>query len=372
MMEKIALTPEHFWDKRTTKEVYRKKQELVQLLCFYYDVAQQRKQKFGSAEFQISLLSLRSLVRDYQPAFNFFFEVVKKGYRFSSDEKELTTVVPKKLDFEIENNYKFEPEEMPNGGVISKVNILQDPNLVRDVIKAGLFQLIPKIEFLQSCANPINFVFMPAGELGLRDTSVWPIPAIETWPSWVRTRLFGHGIDIKSAYVQFVVEAISQNYEIRSRLLFDKIFVLWENPSSIRRQISTILGVDYEQHKKDIKGLLMAVAMGSKVSPTIVFHDVSYSRCSTLINRIQPNITEQQANQICDLLTPLTMQFKFAKKTLPIDMGKYFSWERERRYLLWELVGRHGIMMHDGIDGIPIEIIQEVSQMDLGFQISHN
>ena len=372
MTDVIALTPEYFWSKRTTKDVYIKKKELVQLLCFYHSVAMKRKHQFGSAEFQISLLALRSLVRDYQPAFNFFFEVVKKGYRFSGDEKELTTVVPKAIGFEICDDYKFIPDDRPEGGVISKVQIVEDPTLVHDVMRAGLFHLIPKIKFLQDGPGEVNFIFMPAGDLGLRDTSVWPIPAIETWPGWVRSRLFGRGVDIKSAYVQFVIESISQHFETRSRILFDKIFMLWEDPRRVREKIANILGVSYEDHKKDIKGLLMAIAMGSKVSPSIVFHDVSYSRCSTLINRIQPAVTEDQASEICNLLTPLQSQFKFAKKTLKIDMEKYFIWERERRYLLWELVERYGIMMHDGIDGIPENLIDEICEMDLGFEITRS
>ncbi len=33
--------------------------------------------------------------------------------------------------------------------------------------------------------------------------------------------------------------------------------------------------------------------------------------------------------------------------------SSYFEWEREARYAIWNAVDRHGIMVHDGIDGIP-------------------
>lgn len=370
MTDIVALTPQNFWNKRTTKDVLKKKEELVQLLCFYHTAAIKRREKFGTAEFQISLLSLRSMVRDYQPAFDFFFEVVKKGYRFSADEKELTTVLPKSLGFTPMVNYDYVPESKPETGIFSTVQIRKDPTIINDLLREGLFHLIPKIKFLLDGPSEMQLAFEPTGELGLRDTSTWPIPAIETWPSWVRSRVFGGGVDIKSAYIQFAIEAISAKYESRSRRLFDKIFILWENPELIRHKISEILQVDYQENKKAIKGIIMAVAMGSKVSQSLVFHDVSFSRCATLINKIQPNLTEAQAQQLADLLTPISVQFKLAKKTVNIGMDLYFKWERDRRYVLWEEADRRGIMMHDGLDGLPDDAVERICSGDLGFEIS--
>ncbi len=37
-----------------------------------------------------------------------------------------------------------------------------------------------------------------------RETSVWPIKAIETWPSSLRMALFGNQVDIQCAMPQFV------------------------------------------------------------------------------------------------------------------------------------------------------------------------
>jgi hypothetical protein len=371
MESAIVLNPTVFWTKRTTAEMFKKKEELIKLLAFYHSAASKRLKQYGVGEFEISLLSLRKLVRDYQPAFDFFFEVVKKGYRYSADDKQLTTVIPKMVSYIIDSSYNYVPPERPDG-TFSKVYVLRDDTLVNDVIKTGLLHLVPKIQFLQSGPGEFNFIFKPCGDLELRDTSIWPIEGIETWPAWVRSRLFGSGVDIKSAYIQFVIENISEHYKTRSRNLFDKIFILWERPDEIRNKVAKILNIDANLHKKEIKKLLMAVAMGSKVSPTLVFNDVSFSRCSTIINKLQPGISEQQALEISNLLTPIGTQFKLAKNTVETSMNKYFIWERERRYVIWELVDRHGIMMHDGIDGIPEKYIDEICNMDLGFEISRS
>ncbi len=370
MRDKVMLGPENFWTKRTTKDVYRRKMELVQLLSFYYNQALLRKKRTGSAEFELSLLSLRNMVRDYQPAFNFFFEIVSKGYRLSNNDRELTMVVPKRHDFDIVANYIFSPDERPDSGVISKVYVKQDRTLIDDVTRAGHITLIPKIKFLMDGPGEFNFMFEPCGDLGLRDTCTWPIPGIEIWPSWIRHRLFGGTVDIKSAYIQFVVQQLTPKYGDKSKILFDKIFTLWEQPDKIRKQVCDVLKVDYSSNRTDVKRLLMSVAMGSKVSPSLVFHDMAFCTCATLINKIQPGISEEQAQAISDLLTPISAQFKFAKSSVDTSMPTYFKWERERRYILWELCDRHGIMMHDGLDGVPTNYLQDLGRMDLGFDIS--
>jgi hypothetical protein len=41
------------------------------------------------------------------------------------------------------------------------------------------------------------------------------------------------------------------------------------------------------------------------------------------------------------------------RKNVKEVFSSYFAWERKARYELWEEVGRHGIMVHDGLDGVP-------------------
>ena len=49
------------------------------------------------------------------------------------------------------------------------------------------------------------------------------------------------------------------------------------------------------------------------------------------------------------------------RKNVKAVFGEYFSWERQARYVLWEACGRHGIMVHDGLDGIPHEYLDQIS-----------
>jgi hypothetical protein len=50
---------------------------------------------------------------------------------------------------------------------------------------------------------------------------------------------------------------------------------------------------------------------------------------------------------------------------------EYFMWEREARYALWQAIDRHGIMVHDGIDGVPdryrAKLDELMEQLDLRF-----
>lgn len=363
-----VLEPHFFWPRRTTTESVKKKRELIQLLAYLYNKALKRKTLCGTGEIKVSLLSFRALVRDYQPAFNFFFEIVKRGFHISDEFNDLTTVIPKIHNQEFLSYWKYEPKERPDG-IVSKVLVMEDDKLLSDLLIAGRIDLIPKVEFLLNGPGEINFIFAPSGQLHLRDTSIWPIEGIENWPSWVRSRLFGSNVDIKSAYIQFVIEQISNHYRIRSRTLFDQVFKLWEHQDKFRSELAELIGVDVEDYRKQIKQILMSIAMGSNISTVMLQNAVSFSQCVRLINEICPTLTPEQSVLIFNFLQPFTNQIRLARKTVDISMGSYLKWEKERRYLLWEFVDRHGIMMHDGLDGIPKEYIHDLQTTDFGFEI---
>lgn len=363
-----VLEPQFFWPRRTTSDGVKKKRELIQLLTYLYNKALKRQMLCGCGEIKVSLLSFRALVRDYQPAFNFFFEIISKGFNVSEDHNDLTTVIPKVHDGEFLSYWKFIPKDRPDG-LISKVEILDDRTLIADVLVAGRVDLVPKIEFLLNSHGEINFIFAPSGQLNLRDTSIWPIEGIENWPSWIRTRLFGHNVDIKSAYIQFVIEQISSQYKLRSRTLFSQIFKLWEHAEEFRIELADKMDVAYEVHKKQIKQILMSIAMGSNISTSMLQNAVSFSQSVRMINEISPDLTPQAALEIFEFLQPFTNQIRLARRTVDITMPSYLKWERERRYVLWEFVDRYGIMMHDGLDGIPKQYVRELMNTDFGFEI---
>ena len=105
----------------------------------------------------------------------------------------------------------YVPNAMPKHGVQSKVFITKTAN--QQEILARLYQegkgyLAPKVRYLLS-KEEHTFVFVPAGRLQMRDTSIYPVPAIETWPSWLRESLFGGGVDLDAAYTQYLLEYLT-------------------------------------------------------------------------------------------------------------------------------------------------------------------
>ena len=48
------------------------------------------------------------------------------------------------------------------------------------------------------------------------------------------------------------------------------------------------------------------------------------------------------------------------RKNLKSVFKDYFAWERVARYSIWEAIERHGIMVHDGIDGVPQQYLDQL------------
>ena len=53
--------------------------------------------------------------------------------------------------------------------------------------------------------------------------------------------------------------------------------------------------------------------------------------------------------------------------------SSYFEWERVARYAIWEACDRHGIMVHDGIDGIPQRYLDDLPRImdELNIRLTH-
>jgi hypothetical protein len=90
-----------------------------------------------------------------------------------------------------------------------------------------------------------------------------------------------------------------------------------------------------------------------------------------------PGVIQKSIQKIGKRLQSISRQYSRAKKDVcAINLNlnptlknqkrvfnNYFEWERSARYLIWEAVGRHGIMVHDGIDGIPIEFLKNMPDL---------
>lgn len=338
-------------------------------------------------------MDLREWVRDYQPALDHFFEVKQRGFYVDEDNRDLTTLVPKKLPLhetrvvdDTAEHLRYIPPELPNDAVVSKVYLqsgLDKKSIITRTLIAGRPEIIPQLNWLLSQQySELNFYFSPSGKLKKRDTSVWPICAIETWPSWLREELFGPGIDLDSAYVQFLLHHLKKVFKGREALmqtLFPDLIRLLDDKENFRKELCTqVLQRPYnDKYRALIKQVIMSLANGSKISPTLLTNGSGFSLTAELIVDAAPDASISDLTKIGERLKRISDQFSSARRHACMDLlrrapnrknvkkvfGEYFAWEREARYALWEACDRHGIMVHDGLDGIPQEYLEKVPEM---------
>jgi hypothetical protein len=362
------------------------RQDLILYLASIHRAALKSGRPLGFCRIPLRLMSLREWVYDYKTVFDYFFEVVQAGYH-CGDKHEISTVIPKRLSAEViapiqERKLVYVPPGLPSGGVVSKVYVQQHlkDQILSKLADTGRLDLHAPVEWLLTRpTSEVNFYFVPSGKLQLRDTSVWPINAVETWPSWLREALFGQGIDIESAYTQFLLEHVKAGCgddESRLRLFFPDLVRSLSDKAEWRRELCVdILGLDYNDDNIGIvKKICMSLANGSKISPGIMLGGGSFSVTKDIIINGVSDVTPLNLIRIGERLSAIAKQYSRARKIVcmtelgispsranqKLVFSSYFEWEREARYRIWEAVDRHGIMVHDGIDGIPSEYLQDI------------
>lgn len=340
----------------------------------------------GFCRIPLRLMSLREWVYDYKTVFDYFFEIVQTGYHVG-DRHEISTVIPRKLPDEViapivARKMVYVPPSLPTDGTVSKVFIQQQHKhaIMARLASSGRLDLHAPVEWLLNLpSNEVNFYFVPAGKLQLRDTSVWPICAVETWPSWLREQLFGEGIDIESAYTQYLMQHVHEAYgrEVEMvKTLFPDLLRSLRDKAQWRREIcEDILGLDFnDENIGVVKKVCMSLANGSKISPGILLGNGSYSITRDIIVKSANDVTPSNLIRIGERLSGIARQYSRARKIVCMtELGfnpsrvnqkqvfsSYFEWEREARYRIWEAVDRHGVMVHDGIDGIPAQYLQDI------------
>lgn len=374
----------HFWPNLQRNHAGKNaaRQDLVLWLASLHQGAVSSKNPHGFCEFQLELCKLREWVRDYRPAFDYFFYVKQLGFNLDEDNREISTVVPKRLTVDITAQIKpvtlelkYTPPPLPENSVISKVYLqdgLDEEELVTKVIDCGRPELVPPLRWLFRQNPELNFHFAPSGRLKLRDTCVWPISGFETWPSWLRETLFGPGIDLDSAYVQFLLQHLKQNFTpSMMSTLFPDLLRLLDDKEAFRKELcEQVLQRPFtDTNRNVIKGVIMSIANGSKISSALLLSKSGFSSTAKLINSAIPDAKDTELIVIGDRLKRIADQFSSARKHVSIfALGKtpsrkttkeifcsYFEWERNARYAIWEAINRHGIMVHDGIDGVPLQ-----------------
>lgn len=364
--------------KRLHKKSMQDRQDLVLFLANLHNKITGRCVPVSPLGFPFRLTSLRNWVYNYESAFDHFFTIVKHGYKISNDDLEISYIAPKKINALPDKflfNLEYSPPPLPDDGVVSKVFLRKNCGgaILARLHETGRVDLLAPVEWLlrRECSE-INFYFSTAGKLRARDTSTWPIAGIETWPSWLRTALFGAGIDIDSAYVQFLLMQIEKCYAGREslvELIFPDLIQMLHNKSAWRRELcEDIFNLPVTTDNINfIKKICMGIANGSKISSVILIGDSEFSEIKNLICTRMPDVQLTVLTKIGDRLSVIAGQFLAAKKLicnskLGLRANKnnvrqvfvnYFEWERSARYKIWEAVDCHGLMVHDGIDGVP-------------------
>jgi hypothetical protein len=355
----------------------------------------------GFRGIKVRLTSLRELVRDFQPAVEFFFTITQLGFNLE-DNFEVSTLVPKTLSPEATRVIEAEvqlmsyvPAEPPTDANVSTVYIqsnLDVEDLVQRTSSAGRGELVPQLRWLIAHGPRHEFHFMPSGRLQLRDTSVYPVMAIETWPGWLREELFGAGIDLDAAYIQFLMHWLKESFnrsEAKLKLYFPSLMRLMYDKEVYRRELCEEgLKLEYnDTNKLMIKRLIMCLANGSRISGKILVRRTEFSAATAVLLAALPDATDAQLIEVGEVLRRINDEFNSARRYVYMELNakhptrkaikevfiEYFMWEREARYALWEAIDRHGIMVHDGIDGVPAEyrarLGELMEQLDLRFSV---
>lgn len=375
------------YSQRLRREKMKDRQDLILYLAGIHSAAVKSGKPLGFCLIPMRLMSLREWVYDYKVVFEHFFDVHLQGYNLG-DKHEISVVTPKRLEIDevFGANHKrkltYVVPRLPKDGVVSKVFVHQErkEGILEKLRNSGRFDLQAPVEWLlERPSREINFYFAPAGKLKQRDTSIWPISAIETWPAWLREDLFGAGIDIESAYTQFLVQRIREIYKSKPQFIelrFPDLIRSVEDKQQWRRELCCdLLGLEWDENGiACVKQLCMSLANGSRISPAILLGNSSYSMTRDIVMRKAPDLSPSNLIQIGSRLSQIGSQYASARKLVCNDeiglqpskknqklvFASYFEWERKARYAIWEKVERHGIMVHDGIDGIPEEYLTDI------------
>jgi hypothetical protein len=332
-----------------------------------------------------------------------FFKVTKLGFKISEDLKAPSSIIARKLEPALEQAIKdifkvptlyfvagYDPGEKPTEGLVSMVTV--DASTADDVIfrlgQEGKVDLIPQINWLKDHPET-EFYFRPMGMGDGRDTSSWPIKNICSWPSWVRTSLFGESADIDSSLPQFIVHGVDKqrtriygsigytprqnNYEwMRDADCTYYPFNLVYNKEETRRfLIEDICKLEMNsKNVSDLKHVVSAICNGSRFTRGL--YNSGGGRCAavSMIRNLLRNVEGEDLDHAVYEFEKLYRNFQFARHRTMAAYGflyrkgisakekkkmlfrEYFKWERVQRMKMWEAAGRRGLHLHDGIDGL--------------------
>lgn len=372
---------------RVHRSTMRDRQDLILYMAKLHSVVSSRSRPRGFSPIKLRLTSLREWVYDYRPALDYFFDVKQLGHSVSGHTSDISTLIPKPLDRSVAQKVaqlqlRYEPGPRPDG-TISKVFVQQHNRsvILQKLIDSEWAHLQPAVEWILG-HEELNFTFKPAGKLRQRDTSVWPVAAVETWPSWLREALFGPGIDIDSAYTQYLMQHLKVLHADSPgliRTIYPDLTALLEDKVAWRKKLcEQTLGLEWNDDNIDtVKRVCMSLANGSKISPALAASgEQSFSVTAQLIARAT-SASPDYLRDVGQRLHTISRQYAVARRSVCAGQLKlnpsarnqrevfknYFEWERVARYSIWKSIDQHGIMVHDGIDGVPQEHLDRLPQI---------
>ena len=339
---------------------------------------------------ELMMTQLTNKVRDARVIVEKFFKINKLGFNLGDGNHSLSSVSPRKLPRAYMDSVDrlikkvvYNPGLPPTTKYFVKsmvsVRLDQFASIKKKLHIERRDDLLPMVVWLFEQVGPIPFYFRPAGKLQARDTSMWPIKAIETWPGWLRKDLFGTTADIENAFCQFILSHLEAKHAGKQQLLLLKypdIVKAAYNKKEFREMIcrDVLLLPPHKDNINVVKKLIMALANGSNASAGLMTSD-SRSQAVKIVKQYSPDLMPSQQIRAGDRLSHIAKQFRNAKRELCIYLFKepptrdnqkkifqeYFKWEKDARYKIWEMAGYTGVNAHDGLDGINIPNPSEFS-----------
>ena len=385
----------HFFDLQGMWWSNRKKrQKMILSVAFaWYRLVKKQIKTPGMINEELMLTGLTKEVRDAKVIIEKFFTITRVGYNLGDGVNHSPTLVsPKKLPYRvieaiegIVNKITFNPGIPPTGKTLVRTQVSvrkQAEGVVRAKLKVeDREDLIPAVEWLYKQEGPIQFYYRPAGKLQARDTSVWPIRAIETWPGWLRTELFGVTIDIENAFCQFILENLEKKNEPKLlQLKYPDLIRAAYDKQKFREELclTVLRRAPTDDNISIVKKLIMALANGSNASAKLMVGSGRIPEAVQIVRNAAPDMLPSEMMAAGDRLQAIAKQFRSAKRELCIALLNakptrvnqkrifqlYFEWEKTARYKIWDAIGQSGLMLHDGLDGVITNLSeQEIVEM---------
>jgi hypothetical protein len=375
----------HFFDLQGMWWTNRKKRQkmIVSVAFAWYKLVKKQLKTPGMISEELIMTALTNEVRDAKIIIEKFFTITRLGFNLKDGmNKSPTLVTPKRLPLkyveaieEIASRITFNPGLPPTNKTLVQTTVSVRKNnlpLIRVRIKEEeREELMPAIDWLMQQEGPVTFYYRPAGKLQARDTSVWPIRAIETWPGWLRTEMFGATIDIENAFCQFLLDHLEKKHEGKMeqlRLKYPDLLRAAYDKQKFREELclEILHRPPTNENISTVKKLIMALANGSNASPKLMVGDGRLPEAVMIVRQAAPEVSPTQMMKSGKRLQSIAKQFRSAKRELcimllnskPTRLAQkqifqlYFQWEKEARYKIWEAIGQTGLMLHDGLDGV--------------------